>query len=795
MKFSERWLREFVDPPGDTGALVHQLTMQGLEVESVEKAGPSLDAVVVGRVTEISPHPNADRLRVCQVDVGGSALQIVCGAANVRVGGIYPVALPGATLPGGVVIRSAALRGVDSGGMLCSRAELGLLGDMGSAGGGEGLLEFDDSAFPGMPAVAALGLDDQVLDLKITPNRADCFSLLGIARDLAATTGLHFAEPTPVPVATQAAACVVVNIQDSVACPVFVVRTIHGIRPDARSPVWLQERLRRSGIRSIHPVVDITSLVMLEMGQPLHAYDLDKVDGGLTVRRALDQEPLKLLTGADVSLDADVLVIADRVGPAGIAGIMGGARTAVSATTTGVLLESAFFSPAVMVGRARRLGLQTDAATRFERGVDPTGQERALERAAELLLAITGGVASACQYSGTGVLPRAPVNLRRARLARVLGDEVPDTAVERILRGLGMGVVASVDGWQVMPPAFRFDIGVEVDLIEEIARVHGYDQIATHPGMQATRLGEAPAALVTTDSLRAALVQRGYQEAMTYSFIEREQDRLFAGGQEGVPLVNPLSAELAVMRQGLWPGLVQALKHNLARQQRRVRLFEAGIRFLPGPDGLVEEEVLAGLAAGAVMPEQWDSAARPVDLFDAKSDMEAVLGLLGEPQQFEWVADLHPALHPGRSARLRRSGQHLGWLGAMHPVLVKRCGLDEAPIMFELAIAGLSMASLAPYAGVSRFPAIRRDLAVLVARETPVASLVAAVRAAAGPALRDVTVFDIFAGDHIDAAQKSVALGLILQETSRTLTDADGDSIVGAVVRRLGLDFGAKIRE
>ncbi len=795
MKFSERWLRELVDPPGDTGALVHQLTMQGLEVESVEQAGPSLDKVVVGRVTGMSPHPNADRLRVCQVDVGGSTLQIVCGAANVRVGGTYPVALPGATLPGALVIRSAALRGVDSGGMLCSRAELGLLGDMGSAGGGEGLLELDDSAFPGMPAVAALGLDDQVLDLKITPNRADCFSLLGIARDLAATTGLHFAEPTPFPVATQAATSIVVSIEDSVACPVFVVRTIRGIRPDARSPVWLQERLRRSGIRSIHPVVDVTSLVMLELGQPLHAYDLDKVDGGLTVRRALDKEPLKLLTGADVSLDAGVLVIADRAGPAGIAGIMGGARTAVSATTTSVLLESAFFSPAVMAGRARRLGLQTDAATRFERGVDPTGQARALERAAELLLAITGGVASACQSSGTGVLPPLPVNLRRARLARVLGDAVPDTAVEKILRGLGMAVVASVEGWQVQPPAFRFDIGVEVDLIEEIARVHGYDRIATHPGMQATRLGAAPAAHVTTDLLRAALVQRGYQEAMTYSFIEREQDRLFAGGQDGVPLVNPLSAELAVMRQGLWPGLVQALKHNLARQQRRVRLFEAGIRFLPGPDGLMEEEVLAGLAAGAVMPEQWDSAARPVDFFDAKSDMQAVLALLGEPQQFEWVADLHPALHPGRSARLRRRGQHLGWLGAMHPVLAKRCGLDEAPIMFELAIAGLSMASLAPYAGVSRFPAIRRDLAVLVSRETPVASLVAAVRAAAGPALRDVTVFDIFAGDHIDAAQKSVALGLILQETSRTLTDADGDSIVGAVVRRLGLDFGAKIRE
>ncbi len=795
MKFSERWLRELVDHPGDTVALVHQLTMQGLEVESVEPAGPPLEQVVVGRVTALAPHPNADRLRVCQVDTGDGLVQIVCGAANVQVGGSYPVALPGATLPGGLVIRSAALRGIESSGMLCSAVELGLSADTSPAGKGEGLLELDHSLLPGMPIVGALALDDQILDLKITPNRADCFSVLGVARDLAATTGLYFAEPRIVPVPTQATQAVTVSIGDAVACPVFATRTIRGISPEARSPLWLRERLRRSGVRSIHPVVDVTSLVMLELGQPLHAYDLDKLDGGLVVRCAREREPLELLTGADVSLDSDVLVIADQTGPVGIAGIMGGARTAVSATTTSILLESAFFSPGAISGRARRLGLQTDAATRFERGVDPTGQQRALERAAELLLGITGGAVGVCETSGPGVQPRGPVTLRRDRLARVLGDEVPGAEVEKILRGLGMVVESAVDGWQVQPPAFRFDIAVEVDLIEEIARVHGYDRIATHPGTQATRLGEAPAARVSTDLVRSALVQRGYQEAITYSFIEREQDRLFAGGQEGVPLVNPLSAELAVMRQGLWPGLVQALKHNLARQQRRVRLFEAGIRFVQGPQGLVEEEVVAGLAAGTLVPEQWGVSARPLDFFDTKSDVEAVLALLGDPQQFDWVADVHPALHPGKSARLSRSGQHLGWLGAMHPVLAKQCGLDEAPIMFELGVAGLSVASIAAYAGVSRFPAIRRDLAVLVARETPVAGLVAAIRDAAGPALREVTVFDIFAGEHIDAAQKSVALGLILQETSRTLTDADGDKIVGAVVRRLATDFGAKIRK
>jgi phenylalanyl-tRNA synthetase beta chain len=756
--------------------------------------------VVVGRVIEVTTHPNADRLRVCQVDVGGGTAQIVCGAANVRAGGLYPVALPGATLPGGLVIRSAALRGVDSAGMLCSAAELGLLGDKADAGAGapgkgEGLLELDQGLIPGMPVAAALALDDQVLDLKITPNRADCFCVLGVARDLAATTGLAFAEPRIKAIPAADSQTVSVRIEDTAGCPVFVVRAVRGIRADARSPLWLRERLRRSGVRSVHPVVDITSLVMLELGQPLHAYDLDKLDGGLVVRRALAREPLQLLTGADLQLDDDVLVIADGTGAVGIAGIMGGARTAVSATTTNVLLESAFFSPATIAGRARRLGLQTDAATRFERGVDPTGQQRALERAAELLLDICGGTPGACHTTGSGVPPRSPVTLRRARLAQVLGDAVPDQAVETILRRLSMAVDVLAGGWQVRPPAFRFDIAVEVDLIEEVARVYGYDRIATRPGAQTTQLGEAPATRVSMDLLRGAFVQRGYQEVMTYSFVEREQDRIFAGGRDGVPLVNPLSAELAVMRQGLWPGLVQALRHNLARQQRRVRIFEVGVRFHPDAAGLAEEVVLSGLALGSAVPEQWGESARPVDFFDVKSDLEAMLAMLGAPQEFDWVADVHPALHPGIAARLSRRGEHVGWLGALHPGLTKQSGLDEAPIMFELAASGLSNVTLAAYQGLSRFPAVRRDIAVLVARATPVAGLVAAVRDAAGPALREVVVFDIFAGEHIDAAQKSVALGLILQETSRTLTDDDGDQIVAAVVQRLAADFGAKIRE
>ena len=795
MKISEHWLRELVSPPGDTAALLHQLTMQGLEVEGVESAGPPLEHVVVGRVAEVTPHPNADRLRICQVDVGNRSLQIVCGAANVRAGGVYPAALPGATLPGGLVIRSATLRGAESAGMLCSIAELGLPGDQGQANQEEGLLELDPGLVAGTPLAVALTLDDQILDLKITPNRADCFSVLGVARDLAAATGVAFAEPEIRPVPPANLQRVSVQIEDPNGCPVFVVRTIHGIRTDAKSPFWLRERLRRSGIKSIQPVVDITNLVMLELGQPLHAYDLDRIDGGLVVRRAKAGEPLKLLTGADVVLDDGVLVIADRAGPAGIAGIMGGSSTAVSPDTANVLLEAAYFSPAVIAGRARRLGLQTEAATRFERGVDPSGQQRALERATALLIDIAGGVPGECQTHGSGVPARSPVCLRRNHLTRVLGDSVPDTVVEAILRRLGMVVSVSADGWQVEPPAFRFDISVEVDLIEEIARVYGYDRIAPRPESQATQLGEAPAARVDADSFRAGFVHRGYQEAITYSFVDRERDRLLAGGREGVALINPLSTDTAVMRQGLWAGLVASLQHNLARQQRRVRLFEMGVRFLPSDAAVVEEAVIAGLAVGPAVPEQWAERARPVDFYDVKSDLEAILGGLGTSEEFDWSAGEHPALHPGKSARLRYRDRQVGWLGVLHPSLAKRWGLEEAPIMFEMMLTSLSRHTLPAYHVLSRFPMVRRDLAILVTKETSVGKLVAAARKAAGPALREVIVFDIFEGGHIDAAQKSVALGLILQETSRTLTDDDVEKTVAGVVQLLAKDFGARLRD
>ncbi len=811
MKFSEHWLREYANPAGDTAALVHQLTMQGLEVESLDPAAPPLPGVVVGRVLEVKPHPNADRLRVCRVDAGVAPLQIVCGASNVQVGGVYPVACIGAKLPDGTLIKPAKLRGEASEGMLCSATELGL------AEKADGLLELDASLKPGMPVAEALGLDDQIIDLKITPNRADCFCVAGVARDLAAATGVPFRAPATAPVAALIDEVFPVTIGSPDDCPVFVSRVIRGVRSDVPSPFWLRERLRRSGIRSINPVVDVTNLVMIELGQPLHAYDMDTLSGGLTVRRGQPAEKLQLLTGDEAELDGNVLVIADARGVVGMAGIMGGASTGVTEGTRNVVLESAFFRPAVIAGRARRFGLQTDAATRFERGVDPAGQLAAIERTTALLLDITGGKPGPASVSGVLADKRIPaVLLRRERLAQVLGHRVPDAEVVDILQRLDMLVeaqhggdqvpAASLEdhlhqesntwGWQVQAASFRFDIAIEVDLIEEIARIRGYDRIEELPGQQTTRLGTASDSVVGLDRLKNVLVERGYQEAITYSFIDGDLDSQFAGGARGVPLVNPISAELAVMRQTLWPGLINAVRHNLARQQSRVRLFEAGVRFSPaGADALSEQTIIAGVAIGNVTPEQWDTKPASAGFFDVKADVEALLRLTGDPSSLDFVAAEHPALQPGQTARILRDGVPAGWLGVLHPALRAALELPASPMLFEIDTAALGRARPRRYLGLSRFPAVRRDLAILVASEIPAGKLLAAVAEAAGPALKDVVVFDIFADKRIGSGQKSVALGLILQETSRTLTDADIEKIISGVVTHLAMNFDARLRE
>ncbi len=792
MKVSTNWLSEWLDTGLDATAIAEKLTGLGLEVDDVSPVAASLDDIVVGQVLTVEPHPNADRLSLCAVDVGnGEPLRIVCGAANVKAGGRYPTALVGARLPGGLKIKRSKIRGEQSHGMLCSSFELAL------AETAEGIMELDEGLRVGEPIVTALNLDDSVIDVDLTPNRADCFSMLGIARDLSAGLGQALTPAPVLPVLPAAEEILPVEMEDGADCPRFAGRVVRDLNPAAETPDWLRDRLQRAGVRPIHPIVDVTNYVMLELGQPMHAYDLDQLQGGISVRRARAGESLTTLDGESLELDASLLVIADASGPVGLAGIMGGEATGVSEASRHVYLESAFFSPSVVAGRARRFGLHTDASMRFERGVDPSGQVRALERATALIQEIAGGrVGPVSEAVHAEHLPkREPVTLRASRLESLLGTVVPMADVKDIFERLGMQVKAVGEGWAVTPPAARFDIEQEVDLIEEVARIHGYDEIPESPTLIPMALGRVSEDQVPLSRVAVTLVERGYTEAVTWSFGEPELDALFAGGESGLPLANPISSALGVMRQSLWPGLSEAARSNLARQQPRVRLFETGVRFVRQDNECKEQLVIAGIAAGNLAPEQWDWPAGASDVFDIKADLAALFALTGGEAEFSMTAAEHPALRPGRSAKVLRGDQVVGWLGEMHPELVQRLEFAAAPVLFELEATPVLAASLPDYAAVSRFPRVRRDLAAVVAEEVPAGELLAAVREAAGPLLRDLNLFDIYAGDKVENGSKSVALGLILQDTSRTLTDADVDAVMRDVIGRLGRDFDATIRE
>ena len=792
MKISEQWLREWADPAVDSQTLAEQLTMAGLEVDGVEPCAPPLDNVVVGRVLEKSKHPGADKLSLCSVDVGGDApLKIVCGASNVVVDGVFPVATIGAVLPGNFKIKRSKIRGEESFGMLCSATELGM------ADKAEGLLELDSSLVPGTLVSKALGLDDNIIDLDLTPNRADCFSVVGVARDVAAVNKIDFAEPAVPAVAATVKDTIAVSLGAGDACAAFAGRVVRGIAPQAETPLWMTEKLRRSGIRPLHPVVDITNYVMLELGQPMHAYDLSKLNGGLAARMANQGEKLTLLDGQTVTLDADVLVIADDAAPVGLAGIMGGDATAVADGTTDIFLESAFFSPAIMAGRARRFGLHTDASLRFERGVDFTGQVRALERATELLLQIVGGQPGpVAEARNTSALPtRPPVILEHDKLERMLGISIPSSEVSDMFARLGFAISSSATGWSVTPPPYRFDIAIAEDLVEEVVRLYGYDKVPEIPQQSVPLLARVTESVVPIARARNLLIDRGYQEIISYSFVDPVRQTELLGESEELPLANPISSELSVMRRSLWTGLLQVVAANQKRQRSRARLFETGVSFSVQGAEIVEEELIAGVAWGPLAPEQWSGAFSSADLFDIKSDIEALATLTGAADAFEFCAAEHAALRPGRTARVERAGVAIGWCGELHPKLARRYGLNNAPVLFELQAKPALAARLPAFSGVSRFPAVRRDLAVIVDEHISAAQLLAAASAAAGELLRDIRVFDVYTGKAIESSRKSVALGLILQETSRTLTELEIDGVIDRVVKRLSSEFNASIRE
>ena len=791
MKFSENWLRQLVDINADRDTLVHRLTMSGLEVEGVEPLGAALDGVVVAEIVGCEKHPNADKLRVCEVAAGGEKFQIVCGAPNARVGLKAPLAKIGAKLPNGIEIKQAALRGVDSRGMLCSAKELGIDADA------SGLMELPADAPVGESLARYLGLPDASIELKLTPNRPDCLSVHGLARDVGALFAAPFHPPEIKPQPNAIETKRTIRLDAGADCPRFVGRVIEGIDPGAKSPLWLVERLRRSGLRSISAVVDITNYVMLELGQPLHAFDNAKVFGTVVVRRARNGEKLKLLDGSEHALTERFLVVADDNGASALGGVMGGWDSRVTDATHDVFFEAAHWAPPIIMGRSRELALHSDAAHRFERGVDPELPRKAIERATGLLVAIAGGKAGpVVETVRADDLPkRPPVSLRRDRLARVLDIEVADIEVERILSALGMKLERTADGWRATPPSWRFDIEIEEDLIEEVARVHGYERVPTRAPRGELRVPPMPEGRLGAAAFRAQLAARDYVEAVCFAFLDAatlKQWQLDAGA---VPLANPLSAELGVMRTSLLPGLVAALVANRRRQQERVRLFELGNVFAAGKDAPVETARIAGVAVGTVFAEQWgETPRRPVDFFDVKGDVESMLALTQSAHAFRWAPSDAPWLHPGQSAAVFRGERRIGYVGALHPDLAKTLDTGTDVYVFELDFDAIAPRPLPSAVAVSKFPSLRRDISFELPETVPYAQVEALIRDAVGENLADIVLFDRYAGPNLGTDIKSLAIGLILQDRYRTLTDQDADRCRALAVAALEAGCNAKLR-
>ena len=783
MQFSEAWLRSLVNPDLSTAELGHLLTMAGLEVEAAVPAAPAFSQVVVARILTADKHPNADRLRVCTVDAGqGQPLPVVCGAANARPGLVTACALVGAKLPE-FEIKQAKVRGSESFGMLCSAKELGI------AEAAEGVLELPGDAPIGADLREYLSLDDQLITLKLTPNRGDCLSVQGIAREVAAITGAPLARVDCTPVPAVLTERFGVEIDAPEACPLYCGRVIRGIDAAARTPDWMARRLERSGLRSIHPVVDVTNYVLLELGEPMHAFDLASLQGTLRVRHGRAGEPLALLNGDDIELSDDALVIADASGALALAGIMGGASTAVCETTRDIFLEAAHFTPAAIAGRARRYGLSSDSSHRFERGVDPALPARAMERATRLILDICGGQAGPLEMSGPGVEPRPAIAFRPERVRRVLGIAMPDAEIRAALERLQMQIAAEATTWRVIPPSHRFDLELEVDLIEEAARLKGYDNIPAAAARAATHMARLEERQRSVDEAKNTMVSMGYQEVVTYSFISEEQQTAMAPGQAAIRLLNPIASQMGVMRSSLLPGLLAALRHNLNHGQERLRLFEQG-RCFAGTEAGQQPLRLAGLAYGTAQPEQWGEAARPLDFYDMKGDVEALFW----PRTLTCAVETHPALHPGQSARLYLDGQAVGWLGALHPSLTQQQALARAPVLFELDWLAVAERHLPRYQGVPKLPAVRRDIAVLVDADVPVGEIQAAIAGHLPGMVSEFALFDVYQGKGVEAGKKSLAFRMLLQHTEKTLTDSEIEASVSEAVKFLSERFNAVLR-
>lgn len=783
MQFSENWLRQFVNPAISSADLSHALTMAGLEVEEMAPVAPAFGNIVIGEIIETVKHPDADRLQVCKVNIGKEILQIVCGASNARVGLKAPCALVGAELPG-ISIKAAKVRGVESFGMMCSAKELGLAAEA------SGLLELPIDALTGEDIRQYLDLNDQTLTLKLTPNRADCLSILGIARDVAAITGAPVTLPALDAANIESVKVQTVSVDVIDACPAYYGRVIEAVNAQAKTPDWMVRNLERSGIRSISAIVDITNFVLLELGQPMHAFDLAKLSGGIKVRFAEKDEPIKLLNNTEVKLASDDLVIADDSGAIALAGIMGGEPTSVTDSTSNIFLESAFFTPDTIAGKARRLGLSTDSSYRFERGVDFGNTQMALERATALVLAICGGKAGEITAVTNALPVRKTVHLRYARLLSVLGIAIPQATVGTLLSQLGFDFSVSADVFAVQAPTYRFDISIEEDLIEEIARLHGYDKIAAITPTASLSMLPASESALNQAWLRDTLLMQGYQEIVTYSFVDESWERDLLGNANPIKLKNPIASNLSVMRSGLWGGLLDTLTYNLNRKQERAMLFELGSSYHQLQQGTYSENLrVAGLFYGAFQPEQWGVAAKEVDFYDIKATVDTLTH-----GKAEYRVEEHNALHPGQSARVYLDGRAIGWLGKLHPKWQQHFNLAKNTYLFELEALPLLHTPVAQYVEVPKTLAIRRDLAVIVDANLPVQHLFDAITKASIPLVTQVQLFDIYQGKGIPENKKSLALSVLMQDTHKTLVDIEAEAAMAQLLKLLENQFGASLR-
>ena len=811
MKFSESWLREWVNPALSSDELAHQITMAGLEVDGVDPVAGEFSGVVIGEVVECGPHPDADKLQVTKISLGdyssatvekGELIDIVCGAKNCRKGLKVAVATVGAVLPGDFKIKKAKLRGVPSFGMLCSESEIGLADDS------AGIMELAADAPVGTCVREYLDLNDVTIDVDLTANRGDCLGLKGLAREVGVLNSLAVTEPTITAAVPTIDDALTINVEATEACPRYLGRVIKGINPSATTPLWMVEKLRRCGTRAIDPVVDVTNYVLLELGHPMHAFDLAKLDGGvnakITVRFANKEEKLTLLDEKEVTLKEGTLVIADEKKALAMAGIFGGLESGVTTNTTDIFLESAFFAPLAILGKARQYGLHTDSSHRYERGIDPTLQFDAIERATELLLEIVGGQAGpVVEAKSDADIPQTKeVSLRREKLDGRIGHHIGDEQVSEILTRLGFTVSTTGEGvakvWQVIVPAYRFDIKIEVDLIEEVARIFGYNNIPNIAPKAALKMCEKKEAKLSLINLKQVLVNRDYQEAITYSFVDPKVQALLHPDQAVMTLPHPISSEMSVMRLRLWTGLLQSMVYNQNRQQGRVRLFEAGLRFVPdesAENGVRQQNMLAGVISGLRVDEHWSMEKAATDFYDIKGDVEALLALTCDAQGYEFSKAEVDALHPGQTAQITKNGVLVGHVGTLHPELERKLGLNGRTLIFELLLSEVLVQKIPEASDISRFPANRRDLAIVVKEEVDAKKVLQLIEKVGGNYLIDLNLFDVYQGQGIEEGYKSLAIALVLQDTSKTLEEKDITDVIDRVVETLKTELNASLRD